>query len=442
MLRAVLLVCFLAFIAIGGFFGYRKFFSGPWEQLADELPAALAEAKAAGVPLEPEDLHLDVPDEDNAAPGYRLAIAKLKVIGSTTQMQKDLEKAAYSRQSYDRMTADRAVSSLKLAVASAISATKKPRLSFERNWREGGWMMLPEYAPIKTLAKLMLAEARYADSKGDVGRALELAGAVDQMPGHLQQEPILISYLVGLAIEMISNRTYEILLSSHVGNPAILQKILTQIDKRPPVPQFRNALGGEVLMSRFTLHKLKSFSELTALASGAPAPSSPAPPGLTFTETQKNAFETNVMRTWAKFYKEVASTKDPRTLGRKFDDYVNSIDSKDPTQQYNAVVFPIFSQAADAQTRLDIGRKMILFKAKILVFKAQHGRYPRKLEEVGKPPIDPFSGKPLVYQVTPTGFLLYSFGIDGKDNGGIFGLVGSRDDTVEHPISLSKIVPK
>ena len=40
---------------------------------------------------------------------------------------------------------------------------------------------------------------------------------------------------------------------------------------------------------------------------------------------------------------------------------------------------------------------------------------PDYLPEVPK---DPFSGKELVYRVTPTGYLLYSVGVDGKDDGG------------------------
>ena len=36
-------------------------------------------------------------------------------------------------------------------------------------------------------------------------------------------------------------------------------------------------------------------------------------------------------------------------------------------------------------------------------------------------PIDPFSNQPLVYRRSDTGYLLYSVGPDGEDNGGHFG---------------------
>lgn len=59
----------------------------------------------------------------------------------------------------------------------------------------------------------------------------------------------------------------------------------------------------------------------------------------------------------------------------------------------------------------------------IRLHKLRSGQYPKRLEELGlgELMIDPFSGKPFLYKVDPKkGFLLYSVGLNGVDDGGAF----------------------
>ena len=65
------------------------------------------------------------------------------------------------------------------------------------------------------------------------------------------------------------------------------------------------------------------------------------------------------------------------------------------------------------------------------LFRQDCGRLPERLDELvpkylAATPVDPFSNQPLVYRRGDTGYLLYSVGPDGEDNGGHF---GSRPDT-------------
>ncbi len=57
------------------------------------------------------------------------------------------------------------------------------------------------------------------------------------------------------------------------------------------------------------------------------------------------------------------------------------------------------------------------------VYKQEHGQFPDKLEALVPAilkdiDLDPFTGKPLIYKRTGKGFIIYSVGQDGKDNGG------------------------
>jgi hypothetical protein len=55
--------------------------------------------------------------------------------------------------------------------------------------------------------------------------------------------------------------------------------------------------------------------------------------------------------------------------------------------------------------------------------KADKGRYPKKLDELAPKylkdiPQDVFSGKALIYRPSEKGYLLYSVGVNGKDDAG------------------------
>jgi hypothetical protein len=63
------------------------------------------------------------------------------------------------------------------------------------------------------------------------------------------------------------------------------------------------------------------------------------------------------------------------------------------------------------------------------LFRQDCGRLPERLDELvpkylAATPVDPFSNQPLVYRRGDTGYLLYSVGPDGEDNGGHFGSHG------------------
>ena len=72
------------------------------------------------------------------------------------------------------------------------------------------------------------------------------------------------------------------------------------------------------------------------------------------------------------------------------------------------------------------------------LFKSRNGGYPETLEALvpailNEVPIDPFTGKPLVYRREGEGFIVYSLGSNQKDDGGrmtyeITQLVMDKDD--------------
>jgi hypothetical protein len=62
---------------------------------------------------------------------------------------------------------------------------------------------------------------------------------------------------------------------------------------------------------------------------------------------------------------------------------------------------------------------MLIGGTDVLYYKAQHGEWPERLEQIQHYlPIDPFTGRPLKYRRIPDGFVIYSLGESGRDDGG------------------------
>jgi hypothetical protein len=88
-----------------------------------------------------------------------------------------------------------------------------------------------------------------------------------------------------------------------------------------------------------------------------------------------------------------------------------------------ALLLPPVSAAIEAEDRTNSQMALIRLAAALAVYRAERGEYPEKLEALvpdvlEKLPVDLYRGKPFAYRRTENGYLLYSCGPNGKDDGG------------------------
>jgi hypothetical protein len=81
------------------------------------------------------------------------------------------------------------------------------------------------------------------------------------------------------------------------------------------------------------------------------------------------------------------------------------------------------SAATDVENRANCTLGLTRLAAALAVYRAEHGAYPEKLDELapgvlGELPVDLYNAKPFVYKRTDDGYLLYSAGENGTDDGG------------------------
>jgi hypothetical protein len=84
----------------------------------------------------------------------------------------------------------------------------------------------------------------------------------------------------------------------------------------------------------------------------------------------------------------------------------------------------------DAEDRANAQLDLLQLAAALAVYRAEHGQYPEKLEALVPSvlpavPVDLFHGNPFVYQREGEGYLLYTRGANGTDDGGSSRLMGT-----------------
>jgi hypothetical protein len=85
-----------------------------------------------------------------------------------------------------------------------------------------------------------------------------------------------------------------------------------------------------------------------------------------------------------------------------------------------------YDQVYASRQRCVCTAQLLVMDLAIRAYKQDHGEYPENLQAItpgnlSQVPLDPFSNKPFQYRRDNSGFVLYSIGSDGVDNGGKFG---------------------
>ena len=92
-------------------------------------------------------------------------------------------------------------------------------------------------------------------------------------------------------------------------------------------------------------------------------------------------------------------------------------------QVFVALLLPAVSSAADAEDRATMQFELVKLAFALAAYCADHSGYPAKLADltpkyVAAVPKDIFNGEELRYKREAEGYLLYSVGVNGKDDGG------------------------
>jgi len=100
---------------------------------------------------------------------------------------------------------------------------------------------------------------------------------------------------------------------------------------------------------------------------------------------------------------------------------------------YSAILTPALESSIIQKARYSAYLDSFKIAIGLKIYKQRYGKYPEKLdllvpEILPSLPVDPFTGNKFIYKCEKDGFLVYSLGENGKDDGGIYDCRTKKDD--------------
>ena len=299
-------------------------------------------------------------------------------------------------------------------------AARMPKCYFALKSESGSMMgvMFPELRVLRELAKLTAGRARLRLLEGDVDGAVEDAATLLLVGRHLQDQPLLISYLVGLAAGGLAYDAVLLEVPRVASAPVDYMRILKTLKDadKPPVRPFPQL--------EFEMLSLWDFAQRSLHdADGDGRFESATLDGETFTfEAPQELAE--IVRGSRDYYMgcQEVFVADYQKSERRADEL-----ERESKAHKGGSLLQIFSPAlkkvSQVQRRFIAGRNGYRTVFLLYAYRDEHGSWPKALEEAlpgkrGRVAVDPFANKPFGYQLEDGQPFLYSVSVNGVDDGG------------------------
>jgi hypothetical protein len=370
-----------------------------------------------------------VPDSQNAAPLYRQAFAALDADAALKSDESPLTKAT----TID--VANPAVTDLLARHAATLDlirrAADRDTCRFQRDWtRPSIDMLLPELQSLRAVARLLALKTRREVADGNATDALHDVARIQRIGRHSASEPLLISSLVGLAIDALALETFAQVL------PTLGKSDLAALDSSDirdlvttPPAMASHYYGEEAFgLSTFADMTDSRFGVANALEMFANQPQRPflsriLPLTLLYRVFFLEADLTGYRSIMRKYQQLAAGSEPYPEVKKKTDAMEKELWDRSPGMM-TSLIMPalggVFRAQAQALARQRAASALVAATRQRLETETT----PTTFEELSTklvPPAsrDPFTAdRPLVMKQTDDALLVYSVGPDGEDDGG------------------------
>lgn len=302
-----------------------------------------------------------------------------------------------------------------------------PRCEFPRNWEDGPAVSMPELSDIRASARALAVRATLRALDGRTEQAARDIERIIRLGDYLSEEPVLISLLVRAACHFVAQDASERLLS--YSSPAeetlcYLQRLFEKVDFQENLVY---AFRGERDILGQTI-----FKWIREGRTGIPG--NP--------QMERSASIVKIIAPWIIDRNEVyyletmnryidaaslpwpESRRQSRTLSKEIEQEMNSGGVQRITHFITQLTVPVLGSALDRVKQGEINSHLTALGMAAERHRQAEGEYPDALDAlrdkglVKAIPLDPFSGKQLIYRKEPEGFIIYSVGYDDTDDGG------------------------
>jgi hypothetical protein len=307
--------------------------------------------------------------------------------------------------------------------------------------------LLPSVQKCREIANALKCRAMCRAGEGDFDGAWQDLLACQRLGRLMAHSGTLIETLVGIALAAIATDGELTLLSQCKCSPTQLHAWLDDLRALPPFPSLADKFDlGERFMTLDTMQSIAcgGIRQLDMLAGGTQPGD---PPIWDRVLTQSIDWDPAFRNANRMFDRLSAATQLPDHAARKREyakiaDEVKqgkeealgavglfgiTLSKKERGQAIGSILLglllPAIEKIQDATDRIEQTRCNLVIAFALAAYRADNGHYPAKLEELAPKylssvPGDLFSGKPLIYKPTEDGYLFYSVGINGIDDGG------------------------
>jgi hypothetical protein len=300
---------------------------------------------------------------------------------------------------------------------------------FEHKW-ETVLAEMPELNRLRTAARLLAMEAAIKAHRGDMSGAMEDVRLGFRLRRLTAGGPVLVGTLSAFSMDSITDSALKGVLSTGQPDKKDIEALLGELDGREEMNRLERAYLGETALGLMTFDAVRKDPNRLDL-SGGPI------------QDRGRAFKAMVDLFWVHTADEASYLTEMRKLREAAaKPYPACLKTPPPPMmRYPAVapfaaltymLLPSMSRSQVQAARCDAHLAMVRTALALSLYRSDTGAYPDKLDALVPrylPALqtDPFDGKPLRYVPREKGYLLYSVGDDGRDNGGAY----LRDDLWE-----------
>ena len=310
------------------------------------------------------------------------------------------------------------------------ASVKRPKVRFPVKWEEGFSVRLPHYSTFQALARFLRLSAAAKLAEGDGDGAFDDWQTGWNLARKLDDEPSLIGSLVQMSAMHIAISTMKDALNQHRWTPGQLEASQEMLAATNLIRRAIHCVSSERALLNASFEANIGKADMLAAYGGgitSPALDSVSQVVLKLRARTRNWWRQNQL--WMNRFTDEELTfwdGDAELMAlrpRKFG--VENLSGFWVRMDLALVVYtaPIYSSTEKRFLHTHATVRMAGLACALERYRIANARYPERLEElvpqfIGKLPHDPCDGQPFRYRIVPEGYLLYSVGMDRKDDGG------------------------
>jgi len=391
--------------------------------LGRRVEAEIARIKASGEPVSYADLvGRAIPASENGAPDFEKALQILRglsIIDADRYQDPKLtpEECEKHPELWDELRV--AVRQCSEVIALVEKGAAKPQCRYTSDWENGADARFRLFATLRSLVRLLNADAivkaHYGDMQGAV-HSIELAIATSES---LKGDPLLINMLVRVSSLAITTKNVERIFGSTSVDYALCERLCKALSRVNFRGEYARTLKGERVYTISTFQKVRQGGFRGVFEVGQCSPLLRlrgywlGRPWLYADQLEcLRRFDARI-RTGDRPYR-----LSPEALSHETPNFQEITSLAD-------LLTPVYHRDRAAIDQADTGIRGTQLLLALLAYKSKFGVYPATLPQLvaklnwGLNTEDLFSGKQMIYRTTRSGFMLYSVGMNLKDDGGI-----------------------